>query len=83
MGVRGTGNKRPVANKGRSNIAFVFGVTDKMDLRVELLDGEAEAMGEGVFVVRQTDERGAVQSVVLTSEDLRRMCEHPSSSSPR
>jgi hypothetical protein len=41
--------------------------------QIDLADGVAVPMGEGVFVICQKDERGAAQSVVLTGEDLTRL----------
>lgn len=38
---------------------------------VNLSDGEAQPMGEGVFVVMQRDEYGKAHSVALTTEDIR------------
>ncbi len=38
---------------------------------VQLNEGVAQHMGEGVFVLCQKDERGRPQSVVVTEEDLR------------
>ncbi len=40
---------------------------------IPLLDGVAEVMGEGLFIVIQPDEFGVIQSVVLTPDDLRAM----------
>lgn len=40
---------------------------------IELQDGDADYMGDGVFLVRQHDERGQVQSVGLSEGDLRAM----------
>ena len=40
---------------------------------VKLSDGEAQHMGEGVFVLLQRDERGRPQNVVVTEDDLRRI----------
>lgn len=42
-----------------------------MTMTIELTDGHAELMGEGVAVLVQKDERGQVQSVVVTADDLR------------
>lgn len=39
---------------------------------IELLDGDAVSMGEGVVTVRQNSEYGP-QSIVLTVEDLQRL----------
>ncbi len=36
---------------------------------IQLVDGEAQPMGDGVFVVCQTSDEGA-QNVVLTKADL-------------
>jgi hypothetical protein len=38
---------------------------------IELDDGQATHVGDGVFVVFQNDERGGAQSVVITENDLR------------
>lgn len=40
---------------------------------VALLDGHAQVMGEGIFIVVQTDEYGETNSVVLTAPDLAKM----------
>lgn len=44
-----------------------------MMTNLQLADGVAEYMGDGVFVLAQKDERGSAQSVVVTVEDLRRL----------
>lgn len=40
---------------------------------LHLTDGQAEVMGEGLFIILQTDETGQPQSVVLTEADLKLM----------
>jgi hypothetical protein len=40
---------------------------------VKLIDGVAEHMGDGMFVLIQKDERGSPQNVVVAREDLERM----------
>lgn len=40
---------------------------------IELKDGEADYMGDGIFLVCQRDEHGAGQSVGLSEDDLRAM----------
>jgi hypothetical protein len=42
-------------------------------MNVELVDGVAESMGGGTFIVVQADEHGVPQTVVLQEDDLRRM----------
>lgn len=41
---------------------------------IDLIDGDAVLMGEGVVAIRQTSEYGP-QSIVLTVEDLRKLIE--------
>lgn len=40
---------------------------------IELTDGHAERMDDGVFVVIQRDHLGAVNDVVMTRADLERL----------
>ena len=40
---------------------------------IQLDDGAAQHMGDGVFVLCQRDEHGTQQSVTLTREDLERL----------
>lgn len=46
-----------------------------MAKKINLTDGEAHYMGEGVVIVLQKDERGVAQNVVLTRDDLRLLLE--------
>lgn len=43
------------------------------DNMIHLQDGIAECMGQGLFIVFQTDDQGVPQSLVLTETDLRIM----------
>ena len=49
------------------------GIEPATSMGIKLVNGEAEAMGEGVFVVLQTCEFEGCQSVVLTRPDLEAM----------
>lgn len=40
---------------------------------IPLEEGEAEHLGDGIFLVRQTDDDGLLQIVSLTEQDMRRM----------
>ena len=42
-----------------------------MTTKIALKDGEAELMGDGVVVILQRDEQGSVQSVAVTTDDLK------------
>jgi hypothetical protein len=44
-----------------------------MQTELELNEGEAQHMGDGVFVLLQRDERGRPQNVVVTKDDLQRL----------
>ncbi|MBX7482841.1 hypothetical protein [Qipengyuania qiaonensis] len=44
-----------------------------MPTEVKMLDGLAQPMGEGVFVLCQTDAERGPQSVVVTLEDLQQI----------
>ena len=39
-------------------------------MTINLVDGHAESMGDGNFLLMQADDTGAVQSVYLTASDL-------------
>ena len=54
-------------DKGAGNIAQV-----QNELRVELSEGYAECMGDGLFIVFNTKD-GETQSVVLSRNDLAAM----------
>lgn len=49
--------------------------TIKTKSAIELLDGEAHHMGEGVFVLTQRCEKNQPHSVVIQEADLRRLLE--------
>jgi hypothetical protein len=50
--------------------------------RIELSDGEAEVMGDGVFIILQAFE-GQNQSVVLSYEDLEKLMTWEPENSPK
>jgi hypothetical protein len=53
-----------VEDKGAVDFAQV-----REELRIELLDGYAECMGDGLFILFQAHE-GKTQSIVLSKSDL-------------
>ncbi len=53
-----------------------------MSNQVQLADGTATHMGEGVFVIQQRDDQDRPQSVVVTTKDMGRLL-RASSSQPR
>lgn len=43
---------------------------------VQLSDGLAEVMGEGMFIIFQTEPNGTVNQIVISEADLRKLLFH-------